>query len=51
MGTKYIHYNQIQECGSLFPPDELLLQYKLGSVTWDGLKKEIEILSNSSLKF
>jgi uncharacterized protein YeaO (DUF488 family) len=37
---KYIRFNQIQECGSLCPPDELLRQYKLGSVTWDGFKKK-----------
>ena len=37
---KYICFNQIQECGSLSPPDELLRQYKLGSVTWDGFKKK-----------
>jgi uncharacterized protein YeaO (DUF488 family) len=35
---KYVHFNQIQECRILSPPDELLQKYKLGSVTWDGFK-------------
>lgn len=37
---KYIRINQIQECDSLSPSDELLRQYKLGSVTWDEFKKK-----------
>lgn len=37
---EYICFNQIKECSNLSPPDELLRQYKMGSVTWDGFKKK-----------
>ena len=46
---KCIQFSQIQECGCLSPPDELLRQYKLGSVTWDGFKKKyLSKLKNSA---
>jgi uncharacterized protein YeaO (DUF488 family) len=37
---KYLCLNHIQECENLSPTDELLRQYKLGSVTWDGFKEK-----------